>query len=65
MSPSDRDKKTSIKLFEDYKVRTSWDKEKETWYFSVVDIVAILTESIIRGNHLQHLQVLLLYCIDI
>ena len=45
MSPSDRDKKTSIKLFEDYKVRTSWDKEKETWYFSVVDIVAILTES--------------------
>ena len=45
MSPSDRDKKTSIKLFEDYKVRTSWNKEKETWYFSVVDIVAILTES--------------------
>lgn len=27
--------------------------------------IAILTESIIRGNHLQHLQVLLLYCIDI
>ena len=45
MSPSDKDKKTSIKLFEDYKVRTSWNKEKETWYFSVVDIVAILTES--------------------
>ncbi len=45
MSPSDKDKKTSIKLFEDYKVRTSWDSEKETWYFSVVDIVAILTES--------------------
>jgi len=42
---SERDKKTSIKLFEDYKVRTLWDKEKETWYFSVIDIVAILTES--------------------
>ena len=39
------DKKTAIKLFEDYKVRTSWDNEKETWYFSVVDIVAILSES--------------------
>ena len=38
-------KKTAIKLFEDYKVRTSWDNEKETWYFSVVDIVAILSES--------------------
>ena len=38
-------KKTAIKLFEDYKVRTSWDREKETWYFSVVDIVAILSES--------------------
>ena len=45
MSPSNKDKKTSIKLFEDYKVRTSWDNEKELWYFSVVDIVAILTES--------------------
>jgi len=42
---SERDKKTSIKLFENYKVRTSWNKEQEKWYFSVVDIVAILTES--------------------
>lgn len=42
---NEKDKKTSIKLFEDYKVRTSWDNEKETWYFSVVDIVGILTDS--------------------
>lgn len=41
----ENDKKTSIKLFEDYKVRTSWDNEKETWYFSVVDIIAVLSES--------------------
>lgn len=41
----DKDKKFAIKLFEDYKVRTSWDREKETWYFSVEDIVFILTES--------------------
>ena len=41
----DDNKKTAIKLFEDYKVRTSWDNEKETWYFSVVDIVTILSES--------------------
>ena len=36
---------TQIKLFEDKKVRTLWDKESEEWYFSVVDVVAILTES--------------------
>ena len=36
---------TQIKLFEDKKVRTLWDKETEEWYFSVVDVVAVLTES--------------------
>ncbi len=45
MKPTEKDKKTSIKLFESYKVRTLWDKEKEEWFFSVVDVVAILTES--------------------
>ena len=42
---NEKDKKTSIKLFEDYKVRTSCDNEKETWHFSVEDIVFVLTES--------------------
>ena len=36
---------TRIKLFEDKKVRTIWDEEAEEWYFSVVDVVAVLTES--------------------
>jgi NAD-dependent DNA ligase len=36
---------TSIKLFEEKKVRTVWDEETEEWYFSVVDVVGILTES--------------------
>lgn len=36
---------TQIKLFEDKKVRTIWNKEAEEWYFSVVDVVAVLTES--------------------
>ena len=45
MSLNEKDKKTSIKLFEDYKVRTSWDKEQEKWYFSVEDIVFVLTGS--------------------
>jgi prophage antirepressor-like protein len=36
---------TQIKIFEEKKVRTLWDKDKEEWYFSVVDVVAILTDS--------------------
>ena len=36
--------KNQIKLFEGQKVRSVWDEEKEEWYFSVIDIVAILTE---------------------
>jgi len=35
----------AINVFEDRKVRTLWDAEKETWYFSIVDVVAVLTES--------------------
>ena len=38
-------KKNAIKVFEDKKVRTLWDSETEEWYFSVVDVVAVLTES--------------------
>ncbi|MBX3164634.1 MAG: Bro-N domain-containing protein [Bacteroidetes bacterium] len=36
---------SGIKLFESKKVRTHWDEEKETWYFSIVDVIEILTDS--------------------
>ena len=36
---------SSIKLFQDKKVRSIWIEEEEQWYFSVVDVVEILTES--------------------
>ena len=36
---------TQIKLFEDRKVRSVWDEETEKWYFSIVDVVAVLTDS--------------------
>ena len=36
---------SNIKVFEDKKVRTLWNAEKEDWYFSVVDVVWILTDS--------------------
>ena len=38
MGQSDR-----IQLFEDKRIRTAWDAEKEEWYFSIVDVVAVLT----------------------
>ena len=36
---------SNIKLFQDKKIRSVWDEEKEQWYFSVVDVVAALTDS--------------------
>ena len=38
-------KQQALKLFEEKKVRTVWDDEQEKWYFSIVDVVSILTES--------------------
>lgn len=38
-------KKAEIKLFEDRQVRSVWDDTKEQWYFSIVDVVSILTDS--------------------
>jgi len=38
-------KENTIKLFNDKKVRVHWEDEQEKWYFSVVDIIEILTES--------------------
>ena len=34
-----------IQLFEDKRIRTAWNEEKEEWYFSIVDVVAVLTDS--------------------
>ena len=38
-------RKQAIQLFEERKVRTVWDDKAEKWYFSIVDVVAVLTES--------------------
>ncbi|MDO8965875.1 MAG: Bro-N domain-containing protein [Algoriphagus sp.] len=38
-------KKEAIKLFEEKQVRTLWDEEKERWYISIVDVIAVLTNS--------------------
>jgi hypothetical protein len=36
----------AIKIFEDKKVRTVWEETQEKWYFSIIDVISILTESI-------------------
>jgi hypothetical protein len=38
--------KNEVKLFEKQKVRTHWDVKEEKWYFSIVDVIAILTDSV-------------------
>ncbi len=39
------EEKYAIKLFEEYKIRTKWDPEIEDWYYSIIDVIAVLTES--------------------
>ena len=41
MEPNDK-----TQLFENQRIRTAWDEEKEEWYFSVVDVVGVLTDSV-------------------
>lgn len=38
-------KETSIKLFQDQRVRVHWDNEQEKWYFSIIDVIGVLTGS--------------------
>ena len=40
------DEKNKIQLFEDQPIRTAWDEENEEWYFSVVDVIRVLTDSV-------------------
>ena len=47
---------SNIKLFESKKVRTHWDEKKETWYFSVIDVIEILTGSTIPKRYWSDLK---------
>ena len=38
-------KETAIKLFQDQRIRVLWDKEKERWFFSIIDVIEVLTEN--------------------
>lgn len=45
-----------IQLFEDRKIRTAWDEEQEEWYFSIVDVVAVLTDSVDPKQYIKKMR---------
>ena len=45
------EKEKAIKIFEDKKIRTHWDEEQEKRYFSIVDVVSVLTDSSNPNNY--------------
>jgi len=48
--------KNKIKLFENKGIRAIWDEEREEWYFSVVDVIGVLTDSINPTDYLKKLR---------
>lgn len=48
--------KQTLKLFEEKKVRTIWDDEQEKWYFSIVDVVGVLTDSVNPSDYIKKMK---------
>jgi len=49
-------KETAIKLFNDRKIRTHWDEGHEKWYFSIVDVVGVLSDSVDAPSYWRKLK---------
>lgn len=47
---------SKLQLFEDKKIRSYWDSEQEEWYFSVVDVVEVLTDSANPTDYLKKMR---------
>jgi hypothetical protein len=41
-----------IQLFEDKRIRTAWNEDEQEWYFSIVDVVGILTDNAIKPREI-------------
>ena len=52
----DMEKQETIKVFEEKRIRTMWDDEQEKWYFSVVDVVQVLTGSVNPTDYLKKMR---------
>lgn len=50
------DENNSIQLFENQKIRTAWNEEQEEWYFSVQDVVAVLTDSVDPKQYIKKMR---------
>ena len=50
------EKEKAIRLFNDVKIRVHWEDEQEKWYFAIVDVVAVLTESVDAGAYWRKLK---------
>lgn len=48
--------KEALQLFEERKVRSTWDSDREEWFFSVVDVVAVLTDSVNPTDYLKKMR---------
>ena len=46
----------AIKLFDSKRIRTVWDEEQEKWFFSIVDVVAVLTDSVNPTDYLKKMR---------
>jgi hypothetical protein len=49
-------KETAIKLFEHRQVRTKWDAQKQKWFFAIVDVISVLTDSVDPGAYWRKLK---------
>lgn len=49
-------KENSVKVFENKKIRSVWNEEEEEWYFSVVDVIEVFTDSINPTDYLKKLR---------
>lgn len=49
-------KKQALQIFEEKKVRTVWDDEQEKWYFSIIDVVAVLTDSANPSDYIKKMK---------
>jgi hypothetical protein len=54
--PIDMMQKQALQLFEDIKVLALWDSEQEKWYFSIVDTIGVLTDSLDTGAYWRKLK---------
>jgi hypothetical protein len=49
-------KETAVKLFEQKQVRSVWNEDEEQWYFSIVDVIAVLTDSVNPTDYLKKIR---------